>query len=139
MWADGEARGDPPRRVSSALHEKGPAADECRERERLEFALQGFELGGSDRDRQLDLRVGPVAEVDARAAAVGARVLHQPGGRAQALEPEAYLRDVLRVLPHWPKDRHLELAPLNFAATRARLDAEELAAELGLLTVPTSL
>ena len=55
------------------------------------------------------------------------------------LEPEAYLRDVLRVLPHWPKDRHLELAPLNFAATRARLDAEELAAELGLLTVPMSL
>lgn len=52
------------------------------------------------------------------------------------LEPEAYLRDLLRVLPHWPKDRHLELGPLNFAATRARLDPEELAAELGPLTVP---
>jgi hypothetical protein len=43
---------------------------------------------------------------------------------------------LLRVLPHWPKDKHLELAPLNFAATRARLDPEELAAELGPLTVP---
>lgn len=59
--------------------------------------------------------------------------------KLHGLEPEAYLRDVLRVLPHWPKDRHLELAPLNFAATRARLDAEELAAELGPLTVPTLL
>ena len=52
------------------------------------------------------------------------------------LEPEGYLRDVLRVLPHWPSDRYLELAPLNFAATRARLDAKELEAELGPLTVP---
>ena len=54
------------------------------------------------------------------------------------LEPEAYLRDLLRVLPHWPKDRYLELAPLNFAATRARLDAKELEAELGPLTVPAA-
>ncbi len=54
------------------------------------------------------------------------------------LEPEAYLRDVLRVLPHWPRDRYLELAPLNFAATRARLDAKELEAELGPLTVPAA-
>lgn len=52
------------------------------------------------------------------------------------IEPEGYLRDVLRVLPHWPKDRYLELAPLFFAATRARLDATELALEIGWLTVP---
>ena len=58
--------------------------------------------------------------------------------RLHRLEPEAYLRDVLRVLPHWPKDRYLELAPLNFAATRARLDAKELEAELGPLTVPAA-
>jgi transposase len=58
--------------------------------------------------------------------------------KLHGLEPEGYLRDVLRVLPHWPKDRYLELAPLNFAATRARLDAKELAAELGPLTVPTT-
>ena len=47
-------------------------------------------------------------------------------------------KDVLRVLPHWPKDRYLELAPLNFAATRARLDATQLEAELGPLTVPAA-
>ncbi len=56
--------------------------------------------------------------------------------KLHSLEPEAYLREVLRVLPHWPTDRYLELAPLNFAATRARLDASQLEAELGLLTVP---
>jgi hypothetical protein len=59
--------------------------------------------------------------------------------KLHGLEPEAYLRDVLRVLPHWPEDRYLELAPLNFAATRARLVAEELEAELGPLTVPAAL
>ena len=37
------------------------------------------------------------------------------------LDPEAYLRDLLRVLAHWPKDRYLELAPV-WADTRARLD-----------------
>ncbi len=54
------------------------------------------------------------------------------------LEPESYLRDVLRVLPHWPQDRYLELAPLNFATTRARLDVTQLEAELGPLTVPAA-
>jgi transposase len=54
------------------------------------------------------------------------------------LEPEGYLRDVLRVLPHWPQDRYLELAPLNFATTRARLVGTELEAELGVLTVPAA-
>lgn len=58
--------------------------------------------------------------------------------QAARLEPEAYLRDLLRVLPHWPEDRHLELAPLNFAATRARLVPEELEAELGPITVPAA-
>ncbi len=27
------------------------------------------------------------------------------------IEPETYLRDLIRVLPHWPRDRYLELAP----------------------------
>jgi transposase len=27
------------------------------------------------------------------------------------LDPEEYLRDVFRVVPHWPEDRYLELAP----------------------------
>lgn len=59
--------------------------------------------------------------------------------RLHDLEPEAYLRDIFRVLPHWPTDRHLELAPLFFKATRARLDPIELAAEIGVLTVPPPL
>jgi hypothetical protein len=52
------------------------------------------------------------------------------------LHPEAYLRDVFRVLPHWPEGRYLELAPKYWAATRARLDVVELEQEIGRLTVP---
>jgi transposase len=52
------------------------------------------------------------------------------------LDPEAYLRDVLRVLAQWPRDRYLELAPKSWAATRARLDPAQLAAPVGWLTVP---
>ena len=53
--------------------------------------------------------------------------------------PRRYLRDLFRVLAHWPRDRYLELAPKYWAATRARLDARELAAEIGPLTVPPPL
>lgn len=56
--------------------------------------------------------------------------------RLHELDPEAYLRDVLRVLAHWPRERYLELAPKYWLATRARLDPVELAVEVGPLTVP---
>ena len=56
--------------------------------------------------------------------------------KLHGLDPEAYLRDLFRVLPHWPRDRYLELAPKYWAATRGRLDPGELAAELGPLSVP---
>jgi transposase len=59
--------------------------------------------------------------------------------RLHRLDPEGYLRDLFRVLAHWPKERYLELAPKYWARTRARLDAGELAAEIGLLTVPPPL
>ena len=59
--------------------------------------------------------------------------------RLHRLDPETYLRDLFRVLAHWPKNRHLELAPKYWAATRARLDPEELAREIGVLTVPPPL
>ena len=59
--------------------------------------------------------------------------------RLHGLDPEAYLRDVIRVLPHWPKDRNIELAPKYWAATRLRLDATQLEAEVGPLTVPPKL
>ena len=56
--------------------------------------------------------------------------------RLHGLDPEVYLRDVLRVLPHWPRDRYLELAPRYWRITRARLDRAELERELGNLTIP---
>jgi hypothetical protein len=56
--------------------------------------------------------------------------------RLHRLDPEEYLRDVFRILPHWPKDRFLELAPKYWGTTRARLDPRQLAAELGPLDVP---
>lgn len=52
------------------------------------------------------------------------------------LDPEAYLRDLFRVLAHWPQGRSLELAPKYWAETRARLDPAELAAPVGKLTIP---
>nr|WP_244662611.1 transposase [Sandaracinus sp.] len=59
--------------------------------------------------------------------------------KLHGLDPEAYLRDLIRVLPHWPRDRYLELAPLFWKQTRARLHPDELAAEIGPLTVPAPL
>jgi len=59
--------------------------------------------------------------------------------RLHRLHPEDYLRDLLRVLAHWPKDRYLELAPKYWAGTRSRLDQAQLAAEIGPLTVPPPL
>lgn len=56
--------------------------------------------------------------------------------RLHRLDPEVYLRDVFRVLPHWPRDRYLELAPRYWRITRARLDPVELELEVGWLTIP---
>jgi transposase len=56
--------------------------------------------------------------------------------RLHKLDPEAYLRDVFRVLPHWPRDRYIELAPRYWRITCARLDPDELDREVGWLTVP---
>ncbi len=52
------------------------------------------------------------------------------------LDPETYIRDVLRILAPWPRDRFLELAPKNWTATRARLDPAELDAYVGWITIP---
>lgn len=56
--------------------------------------------------------------------------------RLHRLDPESYLRDLFRVLAHWPRDRYLELAPKYWARTRARLVPAELEKEIGPLTVP---
>lgn len=54
------------------------------------------------------------------------------------IEPETYLAEIIRVMPYWPRDRYLELAPKYWAATRARLDPTELGREIGPLRVPPS-
>ena len=59
--------------------------------------------------------------------------------RLHRLDPELYLRHLIRVLGHWPKDRYIELAPKYWAGTRERLDPVQLAAEIGPLTVPDKL
>lgn len=53
-----------------------------------------------------------------------------------SLDAETYLAEMIRIVPLWPRDRYLELAPKYWAATRARLDPDELAKELGPLTIP---
>jgi hypothetical protein len=56
--------------------------------------------------------------------------------RLHKLDPEVYLRDVFRVLPHWPRGRYLELAPRYWRITRARLARDQLDREVGWLTIP---
>jgi transposase len=52
------------------------------------------------------------------------------------LDPEIYLAEIIHVLPFWPRDRYLELAPKYWAATRARIPAAQLDVEIGDITVP---
>jgi transposase len=54
------------------------------------------------------------------------------------LDPETYLAQIFRVLPYWPRDRYLELAPKYWTVTRARLVESELALPVGHITVPAS-
>ena len=66
----------------------------------------------------------------------GAHLTLIASAKLHHLNPREYIRDLIRVLPCWPEDRYLELAPLFWTETRARLDAAELAAEVGWITVP---
>jgi transposase len=56
--------------------------------------------------------------------------------RLHGLDPQQYLDEILRVLPYWPQGRYLELAPQRWAATRAKLRADELDAPLCSFTIP---
>jgi transposase len=58
--------------------------------------------------------------------------------RLHAIDPQQYLDEVLRLLPYWPKERYLELAPKHWKATRAKLRADELASPLGAFTIPAA-
>jgi transposase len=57
--------------------------------------------------------------------------------RLHGLDPEEYLRCMIRLVPMWPQDRMLELAPLFWARTRARLDAVKLADDFGYIDIPS--
>ena len=56
--------------------------------------------------------------------------------RLHGLDTELYLREVIHVLPQWPRDRVLELCPRDWARTRSCLVASELEREVGPITVP---
>jgi transposase len=75
---------------------------------------------------------------DDHAQAAGNLMSLIASARLHRLDPEAYLRDLIRVVLHWPRDRYLELAPRYWLATRARLDASQLERELGPLDLPIS-
>lgn len=59
--------------------------------------------------------------------------------RLHRLDPELYLDEVMRVLPYWPRERYIELAPNRWRATRAALDPKELELPIGPITVPSLL
>ena len=59
--------------------------------------------------------------------------------RLHRLDPELYLDEVMRVLPYWPRQRYIELAPNRWRATRAALDPKELELPIGPITVPSAL
>ena len=73
---------------------------------------------------------------DDHAQAAGNLLTLIASARLHGLDPEAYLRDLLRVLPYWPRDQFLQLCPRDWITTRARLDAAELERELGPITAP---
>lgn len=56
--------------------------------------------------------------------------------RLHGLDAESYLTDIIRVVPYWPADRYIELAPKYCAATRARIPERELELLIGPVTVP---
>lgn len=56
--------------------------------------------------------------------------------RLHRLDPELYLDEVMRVLPYWPRERYIDLAPNRWRATRAGLDPKELELPIGPITVP---
>lgn len=51
------------------------------------------------------------------------------------IEPEAYLREVMCLLPDWPSSRILDLAPCNWKQTREQPEAQQLIADNLWLTV----
>jgi len=57
--------------------------------------------------------------------------------KLHAIDPEQYLAELIHVMPYWPRERYLELAPFRWKHTRARLDSDELSREVRPITVPS--
>ena len=58
--------------------------------------------------------------------------------KLHGLDAESYLAEIIRIVPYWPRERFLELAPKYWARTRERLDVDELAMPIGRVTAPAS-
>lgn len=56
--------------------------------------------------------------------------------RLHSIDPQLYLDEVMRLLPYWPKERYLELAPKYWRGTRSNLNPVELDADLCPFTIP---
>lgn len=103
-----------------------------------------LKLTNNDSERQLrKIATGRKAWLfvgsDDHAQAAGNLLTLIASARLHALDPEAYLRDLFCVLPQWPSDRYLELAPKYWLATRARLVAAQLDQEIAWFTIPPPL
>ena len=57
--------------------------------------------------------------------------------RLHPIEAQRHVDETLHILPCWPRDRHLELAPNN-GVSLAKLDPEELNAPLCSFTIPAA-
>jgi transposase len=56
--------------------------------------------------------------------------------RLHGIDPQSYFEEVLRLLPQWPKDRYLELAPNFWRDTRTRIPPDQLASPLCWFSIP---
>lgn len=57
--------------------------------------------------------------------------------RIHSLDPEQYLKEVIQVMPYWPRKYYLRLSPKYWIQTRATLDDKQLKAEYAHLTLPS--
>jgi hypothetical protein len=137
-WARGEY---------DKLAERGLAATALGYSVRHEQALRRFlddgrlRMDNNSAERELrSIAVGRRAWMfygsDDHAGAAGNILSLVASCKLHALDPELYLNEIIRILPYWPRDRYLELAPKYWRATRARLSPKELELPIGHITVP---
>lgn len=56
--------------------------------------------------------------------------------RLHGIDPQSYFEEVVRLLPQWPNDRYLELAPNFWRGIRARIPSDQLASPLCWFSMP---